>query len=64
MKLFGNGRGFLGLPKHVNLWIRLIIIWIAFGGFAYYFFSKSNNILLGIVCIGLGILFTAIDFSR
>lgn len=63
MSLFGAGHGYFGLPKSLNLWIRLAIIWCTFGTLSYYFATHDNS-LLAVVCLGLGLLFTAIDLSR
>lgn len=57
MGIFGSGRGYLGLPKSFNLWIRLIIIWIVFGGLGSFLLS-INQFWAGIISFGCGLMFS------
>ena len=51
------GRGYFGLPKRFNVWFRLIVIWLVFGGFGIYFFT-INQFWAGIISLGVGLMFS------
>lgn len=57
MGLLGRGRGYCGLPKAYNVWIRLIIIWLVLGGLGFFLFS-INQIWAGFISLACGLMFS------
>ena len=60
MGLLGRGLGYLGLPLRYSSRIRLIVIWVFFGGATIYFLLQKNFNLAGI-SFGVGLLFTGLE---
>jgi hypothetical protein len=60
MGLFGRGWGYLGFPISWNFYIRLTLIWIAFGGMGIYLF-KRNQVWAGIISFACGLMFSAFN---
>ncbi len=60
MGLVGMGRGYLGLHKNKNKWIRLFFIWVAFGLMGIYLL-KINQFWAGIISFACGLMFTAFN---
>ena len=60
MRLFGRGQGYLGFKKKINKWIRLVLIWIAFGGLGIYLF-KINQFWAGLISLVCGLMFSAFN---
>lgn len=60
MGIFGNGRGYFGLPKKFNMWVRLFIIWIVLGGLGIFLFS-INQFWAGIISFACGLMFSAFN---
>ena len=60
MGLFGRGWGYLGLPIAWNTIIRLIIIWVVFGGLGIYLW-KINQFWAGLISLACGLMFSAFN---
>jgi len=56
----GRGQGYLGLKKKYNPLIRLIFIWLSFGGLGIYLL-KINQGWAGFISFACGLMFSAFN---
>lgn len=56
MGLLGQGRGYFGIPKRANYWLRLIVILVFFVGMGIFLIS-INQFWAGLISFAVGLMF-------